>query len=115
MGVGGRTGTAPGFSFAPLSHSLNFRNLPTHTPTSRNNNLPTHSPTSQVLAIELLAACQGLEFLRPLETTPPLERVYRLVRTVAKPWDGDRFMHPDMEAVHRLIKEGSVWKAAGIS
>ncbi|KAJ8302038.1 hypothetical protein KUTeg_021025 [Tegillarca granosa] len=38
---------------------------------------------SLVLAIELLAACQAIEFLRPLKTTPPLEEVYRLVRTVA--------------------------------
>ncbi|TMS05956.1 Histidine ammonia-lyase [Larimichthys crocea] len=36
----------------------------------------------QVLAIELLAACQGIEFLRPLRTTTPLEKVYELVRSV---------------------------------
>ena len=37
-----------------------------------------------VVAIELLAACQAIEFLRPLKTTQPLEEVYRLVRNVAK-------------------------------
>lgn len=37
-----------------------------------------------VLAIELLAACQGIEFLRPLRTTTPLEKVYELVRSVVK-------------------------------
>lgn len=30
-----------------------------------------------VLAIELLAACQGLEFHRPLKTTPALEVVFQ--------------------------------------
>ncbi|KAL5516813.1 hypothetical protein EMCRGX_G002232 [Ephydatia muelleri] len=35
-----------------------------------------------VMAIELLAACQGLEFHRPNKTTAPLEAVYKLVRTV---------------------------------
>jgi len=35
-----------------------------------------------VLAIELLAACQAIEFLRPLMTTAPLEEVYKLVRSV---------------------------------
>ena len=35
-----------------------------------------------VTAIELLAACQGLEFHRPNKTTAPLEAVYKLVRTV---------------------------------
>lgn len=38
----------------------------------------------QVLAIELLAACQGLEFHRPIKTTTPLEEVYQLVRSVVK-------------------------------
>jgi len=33
-----------------------------------------------VLAIELLAACQAMEFMRPLTTTAPLEAVYKLVR-----------------------------------
>ena len=34
-----------------------------------------------VLAIELLAACQAMEFIRPLTTTPPLEAIHQLVRT----------------------------------
>lgn len=38
----------------------------------------------QVLAIELLAACQALEFHRPTKTTAPLEDVYQLVRSVVK-------------------------------
>lgn len=37
----------------------------------------------KVVAIELLAACQAIEFLRPLKTTAPLEKVYELVRSVA--------------------------------
>ncbi|KAK2495176.1 hypothetical protein MC885_002351 [Smutsia gigantea] len=58
-----------------------------------------------VLAIELLAACQGIEFLRPLRTTTPLEKVYDLVRSVVRPWIKDRFMAPDIEAAHRLLVE----------
>uniref|UniRef100_A0A8C4K0L8 Histidine ammonia-lyase n=1 Tax=Dromaius novaehollandiae TaxID=8790 RepID=A0A8C4K0L8_DRONO len=66
----------------------------------------------QVLAIELLAACQGIEFLRPLRTTTPLEKVYDLVRSVVRPWMKDRFMAPDIEAVHRLLVEQKVWEVA---
>ncbi|CAL1594998.1 unnamed protein product [Knipowitschia caucasica] len=66
----------------------------------------------QVLAIELLAACQGIEFLRPLRTTTPLEKVYDLVRSVVKPWIKDRFMSPDIEAVHRLLIDQKVWQVA---
>jgi histidine ammonia-lyase len=35
-----------------------------------------------VIAIELLVACQAMEFLRPMMSTAPLEEVYKLVRTV---------------------------------
>ncbi|XP_060699262.1 histidine ammonia-lyase isoform X3 [Hemiscyllium ocellatum] len=66
----------------------------------------------QVLAIELLAACQGIEFLRPLKTTTPLEKVYDLVRTLVRPWIKDRFMAPDIDIVHRLLVEQKVWEVA---
>ncbi|MEE6519657.1 hypothetical protein FKM82_017354 [Ascaphus truei] len=66
----------------------------------------------RVLAIELLASCQGIEFLRPLRTTTPLEKVYDLVRSVVRPWMKDRFMAPDIEAVHRLLVDQKVWDVA---
>lgn len=66
----------------------------------------------QVLAIELLAACQALEFLRPLKTTTPLEKVYELLRSVVSPWDRDRIMSTDIQAAHALIREQKVWRTA---
>ena len=63
----------------------------------------------RVIAIELLAACQAIEFLRPLKTTVPLEEVYRTVRAVVRPWDKDRYMAPDIEAVTVLLQEGKIW------
>ncbi|XP_078343287.1 histidine ammonia-lyase-like [Oculina patagonica] len=66
----------------------------------------------KVLAIELLAACQGIEFLRPLKTTEPLEAVHSLVRKVVKAWDRDRYMAPDIEAVLKLVVEGKIWEVA---
>jgi histidine ammonia-lyase len=39
--------------------------------------------TSRIVAIELLAAAQGIEFLRPLTSAPALEGVLRLVRSVS--------------------------------
>ncbi|KAL2087350.1 hypothetical protein ACEWY4_016178 [Coilia grayii] len=62
----------------------------------------------QVLAIELLAACQGLEFHRPQKSTAPLEQVHKLVRSVVGPWDKDRAMSPDIEAAHKLLREEKV-------
>eukprot|EP01029_Cantina_marsupialis_P011659 TRINITY_DN2593_c0_g2_i2.p1 TRINITY_DN2593_c0_g2~~TRINITY_DN2593_c0_g2_i2.p1 ORF type:complete len:550 (+),score=231.89 TRINITY_DN2593_c0_g2_i2:109-1758(+) len=64
----------------------------------------------QVVAIEYLCAAQGIEFLRPLETTAPLEKVHSLLRTVVKPYDTDRFMSPDINAAHELLKQNKVWE-----
>lgn len=65
----------------------------------------------KVIAIELLAACQAIEFLRPLKTTMPLEEVYKVVRSVVRPWDKDRYMSPDIIAVNNLLKEDKIWNA----
>jgi len=65
-----------------------------------------------VVAIELLCACQALDFHRPLKTSPALEAVYSLVRSKVSYYDKDRFMTPDIEAVHELIRTGQVWNVA---
>ncbi|XP_069693864.1 histidine ammonia-lyase-like [Periplaneta americana] len=65
----------------------------------------------RVIAIELLAACQAIEFLRPLKTTVPLEEVYNVVRSVVRPWDKDRYMAPDIAEVTNLLLEDKVWGA----
>ena len=66
----------------------------------------------KVIAIELLAACQAIEFLRPLKTTQPLEEVCKVVRSVVAPWDKDRYMSPDIHAAKELLKEEKVLAAA---
>ncbi|GFG39517.1 hypothetical protein Cfor_00512, partial [Coptotermes formosanus] len=65
----------------------------------------------RVIAIELLAACQAIEFLRPLKTTVPLEEVYNVVRSVVRPWDKDRYMAPDITEVTNLLLEHKIWGA----
>lgn len=64
-----------------------------------------------VIAIEILAACQALEFHRPLRTTAALEAVYSLVRTRVAPLDKDRFMKPDIDAVLDLVRTGQIYEA----
>ncbi|CAI5456185.1 unnamed protein product [Caenorhabditis angaria] len=63
-----------------------------------------------VLAMELLAACQGIEFLKPLMSTAPLHKVYQLVRTVAPPLIQDRYMKPEIDAVVEMIRENKIWE-----
>ncbi|XP_074601511.1 histidine ammonia-lyase-like isoform X2 [Brevipalpus obovatus] len=64
----------------------------------------------KVIAIELMAACQAMEFLRPLRSTKPLESVYSLVRGVVREWDQDRYMAPDIEAICGLLRANKVWE-----
>ncbi|XP_060759520.1 histidine ammonia-lyase-like, partial [Neoarius graeffei] len=64
----------------------------------------------QVLAIELPAACQALEFHWPLKTTAPLEKVYDLLYSVVRP-HVKGVMSCDIEAAHQLLLEEKVWKA----
>ena len=66
-----------------------------------------------VVAIELLAAAQGCDFLAPLTSSPPLERVRALVRGVVPMLGDDRHLHPDIEAAIRLVRSGAVVEAAG--
>ena len=56
-----------------------------------------------VLAIELLAACQGLDLLAPLRTGPETQKAYELVRATSKKVDADRSLSRDIEAVGARI------------
>jgi histidine ammonia-lyase len=62
-----------------------------------------------ILAIELLCACQGLNFLRPLKTSPQLEAVWSLVRSKVPEYKQDRYMKPDIDAVKELLSSGKIW------
>ena len=64
--------------------------------------------TEYIVAIELLSAAQGIEFLRPLKSSAVLEGVLHLVRSVSPAMMQDRSLAPDMEAVRNLIAEGQV-------
>jgi histidine ammonia-lyase len=59
-----------------------------------------------ILGIELLAAAQGIDFHRPLRSSPPLEEAHAALRAVALRWDQDRAMAPDIEAAKRLVEQG---------
>ena len=64
--------------------------------------------TEYIIAIELLSAAQGIEFLRPLQSSPVLEGILELVRSVSPAMMVDRSLAPDMELVRGLITQGRV-------
>jgi len=62
----------------------------------------------RVLAIELIAAFQAMEFLRPLTSSRPLERVRRLFRRKVRAWTADRELHPDLENARLFLSSEAV-------
>jgi histidine ammonia-lyase len=66
-----------------------------------------------VLAIELLAAAQGCDFLAPLTSSVHLEAVRALVRARVPHLQDDRYFQPDIAEAKRLITSGAVIDAAG--
>ncbi len=60
-----------------------------------------------VLAIELLSACQGLDLLAPLRTGAQAQKAYAIVRAESKMVDADRSLAPDIRAIERKIAAGA--------
>ena len=63
-----------------------------------------------VIAIELLAACQGIDFQAPLQTGVEARKAYALVREVSPVVHVDRPLAPDISAVAGLIAAGKFQK-----
>jgi histidine ammonia-lyase len=66
------------------------------------------SNTANILGIELLAAAQGIEFLRPLQSSAALEAVHALLRKDIAPHHVDRYLAPDMAHATQMVRDGSV-------
>jgi histidine ammonia-lyase len=61
-----------------------------------------------ILGIELLAAAQGIDFLRPLHSSVALEQVFALLRAQCPAMMQDRYIAPDIEAASALVRDGSL-------
>ena len=68
---------------------------------------------TRVIAIEILCACQALDLLAPLTTSPALQRVHAAVRSIVPTLVDDRPPSPDIEAIAAMIAEGAIEIACG--
>jgi len=59
-----------------------------------------------LVAIELLAASQGLEHRRPLKAGVGVERAFAVVRKIAPPLTADRALSGDIASVAEAIRQG---------
>jgi histidine ammonia-lyase len=64
--------------------------------------------TACILAIELLAAAQGVDLRAPNLTSEKLQRVMREIRSRVPHYDIDRYLAPDIAAMTQAVKAGAI-------
>ena len=98
-----------------LAHPHSVDSIPTsanqedHVSMATNAALRLHSMvenTATIIAIELLAACQGLDFHAPLKTSPKLQKVYDRVRIFVDHYGQDRYFAPDIGIIKQMVLNG---------
>jgi histidine ammonia-lyase len=63
---------------------------------------------ANIIAIELLAAVQGVEFHRPVQTSPLLDKAIQAIRRLSAPYVEDRSLSPDIRTVAEFINAGGL-------
>jgi histidine ammonia-lyase len=100
-----------------LSHPAGAGSIPTSAGTEDFNSMGAFAAlkarevaerTAHVIAIELACACQGLEFHRPLRTTPALERALEQVRELVPRVDEDRSLAAELANLAAALRTGSL-------
>jgi histidine ammonia-lyase len=66
------------------------------------------SNTAHILGIELLAAAQGIDFLRPLQSSAILEEVHALLRQQVPKMVQDRYLATDIAHASALVQSGAL-------
>jgi histidine ammonia-lyase len=98
-----------------LAHPASVDSLPTSANQEDHVSMSTYAArrlgeiawnSGHIVAIELLAAAQGIDLRRPLESSPRLKQILSGVRGRAAFLDRDRRIAPDINAVHELLAGG---------
>lgn len=69
----------------------------------------------QVVACELLCACEAIDLLRPLTSSVPLMRVHDFIRARVPAVEHDRSLSPDLRVIAALIASGELERASGLN
>jgi histidine ammonia-lyase len=68
-----------------------------------------------VIAVEILCACQAIDLRTPLESSPALMRAHRIVRERVPKLVDDRPPAPDLFVIAEIIRDGKLEYATGIN
>jgi len=100
-----------------LAHPASIDTVPTSANQEDHVSMATHGArrlldmaenAASVVAIELLAAVQGLEFHKPLKTSPSLEDAAHAIRGLVGPYERDRYFAPDIAAITAHVRAGAL-------
>jgi histidine ammonia-lyase len=98
-----------------MSHPACVDSIPTSAGQEDHVSMATHGArrllemadnTAGIVAIELLAAAQGIDFHRPLKSSKALEDAHARIRAAVPFYKEDRFFAPDIEAAKSLVTAG---------
>lgn len=67
---------------------------------------PMTENTAVIIAIELLAAAQGIDFRLPLKTSDILAKAHDMIRDRVPFYEKDRLFAPDIEAIKQRVIAG---------
>ena len=70
---------------------------------------------AHILAIELLAAAQGVDLRAPHQTSPRLAEVMKTLRSEVAHYDLDHYFAPDIEAIAKQVVGGEIAKHCPLS
>jgi histidine ammonia-lyase len=98
-----------------LAHPASVDSLPTSANQEDHVSMATHAArrtlamarnSATVVAIELLAAAQGLDFRKPLQTSPRLQAAHQQIRSRVPFYAEDRYFAPDIQQILQLVESG---------
>jgi histidine ammonia-lyase len=98
-----------------LAHPASVDSLPTSANQEDHVSMATYAArrmgdmaanSAGIVAIELLAAAQGIDFRAPLRTSPRLQEAHALVRSRVGFYDHDRYFAPDITEMQALVESG---------
>jgi len=107
-----------------LAHPASVDSLPTSANQEDHVSMATHGArrtlamarnAATVVAIELLAAAQGIDFRRPLQTSPRLLAAHAAIRQRVPFYAQDRYFSPDIQAILELVEAGWFRDRCGLS
>jgi len=61
-----------------------------------------------VIAIEYMCACQGIDYLAPLKPSEPLQKAHSVIRKIVSKLEDDRPLTPDITKIQELVASGTI-------